>query len=211
MSLNRIHTHLGRLMAVWIAAAGLMAAEHHARSSQAASPSPAHLFTATKRDKKLFTTTDENGRYSFADLSTVPGRSRSRCWASPSSPMRSVPPSTRRRRNGSQVPADERHHGASASAAAPAKPADAAGTPAPVTAAVTAPVTNQATAPVTAPATNQAATAPAAASKAAAKGPAAGRGQQANAARGTQGGRGQSAANGGRPSLVAANSYQRWM
>src|ERR1035438_1594161 len=29
MALNRIHTHLGRLLAVWITATGLMAAEHH--------------------------------------------------------------------------------------------------------------------------------------------------------------------------------------
>src|ERR1035437_6730822 len=69
MALNRIHTHLGRLLAVWIAVAGLMAAEHHGTIKFGGLPVPGASVTATKGDKKLATTTDENGRYAFADLS----------------------------------------------------------------------------------------------------------------------------------------------
>ena len=68
MALNRIHTHFGRLLAVWIAVAGLMAAEHHGTVKSGGLPVPGASVTATKGDKKLYTTTDENGRYSFADL-----------------------------------------------------------------------------------------------------------------------------------------------
>ncbi len=71
-----------------------------------------------------------------------------------------------------------------ASAPTPAKPAEASATPAPATAT------------------------PAAAAKPAANGTPA-RGQQANAGRETQGGRGQNAANGGRPSLLQSNGFQR--
>ena len=68
MALNRIHTHFGRLLAVWIAVAGLMAAEHHGTIKSGGLPVPGASVTAIKGDKKLFTTTDENGRYAFADL-----------------------------------------------------------------------------------------------------------------------------------------------
>ncbi len=68
MALNRIHTNLGRLLAVWIAVAGLMAAEHHGTVKSGGLPVPGASITATKGDKKLYTTTDENGRYTFADL-----------------------------------------------------------------------------------------------------------------------------------------------
>src|SRR6185369_7627135 len=68
MALNRIHTHLGRLLAVWVAVAGLMAAEHHGVIKSGGLPVPGASVTATKGDKKLYTTSDENGRYSFADL-----------------------------------------------------------------------------------------------------------------------------------------------
>src|SRR5664279_4406224 len=68
MSLNRIHTHLGRLLAAWIAVAGLMAAEHHGTIKFGGLPVPGASVTATKGDKKVVTTTDENGRYTFADL-----------------------------------------------------------------------------------------------------------------------------------------------
>ena len=69
MSLNRIHTHLGRFLAVWITVAGLLAAEHHGTVKFGGLPVPGASVTAIKGDKKLLTTTDENGRYSFADLS----------------------------------------------------------------------------------------------------------------------------------------------
>src|ERR1035438_10443001 len=68
MALNRIHTHLGRLLAVWITATGLMAAEHHGTVKAGGLPVPGANVTATKGDKKLATTTDENGRYAFTDL-----------------------------------------------------------------------------------------------------------------------------------------------
>src|ERR1039457_3374998 len=68
MSLNRIHTHLGRFLAVWITVAGLLAAEHHGTVKFGGLPVPGASVTAIKGDKKLLTTTDENGRYSFADL-----------------------------------------------------------------------------------------------------------------------------------------------
>src|ERR1035437_451786 len=69
MSLNRIHTRLGRLLAAWIAVAGLLAAEHHGTIKFGGLPVPGATVTASKGDKKLATTTDENGRYAFADLS----------------------------------------------------------------------------------------------------------------------------------------------
>src|ERR1035437_4564809 len=69
MALNRIHNYLGRFLAVWITVAGLMAAEHHGTVKCGALPIPGASVTAIKGDKKLFTTTDVNGRYSFADLS----------------------------------------------------------------------------------------------------------------------------------------------
>ncbi len=68
MVLNRIYTYLGRLLAVWIAVAALMAAEHHGTIKSGGLPVPGASVTATKGDKKLATTTDENGRYAFADL-----------------------------------------------------------------------------------------------------------------------------------------------
>src|SRR3954447_334558 len=68
MALHRIHTYLGRLLAVWAAVAGLMAAEHHGVIKSGGLPVPGASITATQGDKKLHTTSDENGRYSFADL-----------------------------------------------------------------------------------------------------------------------------------------------
>ena len=195
MALNRIHNYLGRFLAVWITVAGLMAAEHHGTVKCGGLPVPGASVTAIQGDKKLLTTTDENGRYSFADLSDgawtievemlgfaklsnevgVAFDAPAAEWNFKFLPMNAImaPPA---------VPAT--------ASAAPAKPADA-----PVTAPVATPVTAQTTVSAAAP------------SKPAANGPVA-RGQQANAARGPQGGRGQNGAN-GRPSLVAANGYQR--
>ena len=68
MELHKIHTYLGRLLAAWIAVAGLSAAEHHGTVKSGGLPVPGASVTAIKGDKKLYTTTDENGRYSFADL-----------------------------------------------------------------------------------------------------------------------------------------------
>ena len=68
MALNRIHIHFGRIMAAWIAVAGLMAAEHHGTVKSGGLAVPGATITATNGDKKHVTTTDENGRYSFANL-----------------------------------------------------------------------------------------------------------------------------------------------
>ena len=163
----------------------MMAAEHHGTVKFGGLPVPGASVTAIQGDKKLLTTTDENGRYSFADLSNgawtievemlgfaklskevgVAFDAPTAEWSFQFLPMSAI--------MAAPVTA------VTAVTAATAKPADAAGTPAPLAT----PVTAQATAP-------------------------AARGQQANAARGTQGGRGQNGAN-GRPSLVAANGYQR--
>ena len=114
MALNRIHTHLGRLLAVWIAVAGLMAAEHHGTVKFGGLPVPGATVTATKGDKKLVTTTDENGRYAFADLSDGAVDDRGRDAGLRQALERGR---DRLRRAGagmeSQVPADERHHGGS--------------------------------------------------------------------------------------------------
>ena len=188
MALNRIHTLLGRSLALWIAVAGLMAAEHHGTVKCGSLPIPGASVTAVRGDKKLFTTTDENGRYSFADLSDgawtievemlgfaklskevgVAFDAPVAEWSLKFLPMSAI----------MATPATPATAGA-----APPKPADASGTPA----------------PVTAPQTTQTTTAAAATPKPAASGP---------AARPTQGGRGQNGAN-GRPSLVPANGYQR--
>jgi trimeric autotransporter adhesin len=196
MALNRIHTHLGRLFAVWIAVAGLMAAEHHGTIKFGGLPVPGATVTATKGDQKLFTTTDENGRYAFPDLADgawtievemlgfaklsnevgIAFDAPSPEWNLQFLPMSAImkPPAA--------APA-------AASAATPAKPADPAAAPASVTPAT-----------VTAPAVTQAAAAPAAAKPAA--GGSAARGQRANA------GRGQTGTN-GRPSLLEAGGFQR--
>ena len=68
MELHKLHTYFGRLLAAWIAVAGLSAAEHHGTVKSGGLPVPGASVTAIKGDKKLYTTTDENGRYSFADL-----------------------------------------------------------------------------------------------------------------------------------------------
>ena len=68
MALNRIHTYFGRALAAWIAVAGLLAAEHHGTVKSGGLPVPGATITATHGDKKHVTTTDENGRYAFADL-----------------------------------------------------------------------------------------------------------------------------------------------
>src|SRR4030095_2221453 len=68
MALNRIPIHLRRLLAVLLAVAGVTAAQHHGVIKSGGLPVPGASVTATKGDKKLYTTSDENGRYSFIDL-----------------------------------------------------------------------------------------------------------------------------------------------
>ena len=120
MELHRIHTYFGRLLAAWIAVAGLLAAEHHGTVKSGGLPVPGASVTAIKGDKKLYTTTDENGRYSFADLAdgswTIEvemlgfakvSNEVGVAFDAPASGMES------------QVPVDERHHGGRRAAATP--------------------------------------------------------------------------------------------
>src|SRR5260370_42576194 len=68
MALNPIHTHLGRVLAAWITVSGLMASEHHGVVKSGGLPIPGATITATMGDKKVVTTSDDNGVYAFPDL-----------------------------------------------------------------------------------------------------------------------------------------------
>ncbi|MBS1853808.1 MAG: TonB-dependent receptor [Acidobacteria bacterium] len=68
MALNQMRNHAGRVLLIWLAVASLLASEHHGTVKSGGLPLPGVTVTATQGDKKLVTTTDENGRYSFADL-----------------------------------------------------------------------------------------------------------------------------------------------
>ena len=197
MALNRIHTHLGRLLAVWVAVAGLMAAEHHGVIKSGGLPVPGASITATKGDKKLFTTSDENGRYSFADLEdgswTIEVEMLGFAKLSNEVGIAFDAPSPEWNLKFLSMSAITA--AAAAPAPAPSAPANPpASSPAPATAKPSETVeTAKAASPATAPK------------------PAANAGtsrQQANGARGTQGGRGQNGAN-GRPSLLQSNGFQR--
>ncbi len=194
MPLNRIFTPLGRLLAAWIAVSGLIAAEHHGTVKFGGLPVPGASVTVTKGDKKLVTTSDENGRYAFADLSDgtwkldiemlgfaklskeigIAFDAPAAEWTLSFLPLNAImaPP-------------------AAAATPAPAAPPAAATAPAATTAAATDKPAAAKPAAATTPTTPATAAAPAT-----------GRG---GAGRGTQGGgRGQQGANGGRPSLLAA-------
>ena len=177
-------------MAVWIAVVGLKAAEHHGTVKCGDLPVPGASVTAIQGDKKLLTTTDENGRYSFADVSDG-------AWTIEVE-MLGFAKLSKEVGVAFDAPAAEWN--------LKFLPMSAIIAPTPSATASTAPATAPVTGPVTAPVTAQAPSAATASPKAAATGPAA-RGQRANAARGTQGGR-QNGAN-GRPSLLAPNDYQR--
>src|ERR1019366_8357115 len=147
MSLNRIHTRLGRLLAAWIAVAGLMAAEHHGTIKFGGLPVPGATVTASKGDKKLATTTDENGRYAFADLSdgawTIEVEMLG--FAKLSNEVGVAFDAPAPEWNLKFLPMSAIMAPPAAPSATPAKPADAASTPpAGTPAAVTPPVTNQA-------------------------------------------------------------------
>src|SRR5271157_3383610 len=200
MAANSLFKHLGRLMAACIAVSGLLAAEHHGTVKSGGLTVPGATVTATQGDKKLVTTSDDDGAYSFPELAdgtwTIDvemlgfGKlTRDVGIASDAPPadwdLKLLPPGA----NLAPTPA------------APAAPAVV--TPAPPTTAAAAPATPAtpatATAAPTAPATTTATATPKAAPAAKPQG----RGNQ-TAARGTQ------AANGGRPSLTQAMaSYQR--
>ena len=68
MAANRIFNTLGRALAVWMAVTGLMAAEHRGTVKSGGVPLPGVTVTATSGDKKITTTTDDNGAYAFPNL-----------------------------------------------------------------------------------------------------------------------------------------------
>ena len=68
MALQRISHSAGRVLLVWCTVAALIASEHHGIVKSAGLPVPGATVTATQGDKKHVTTSDENGRYAFADL-----------------------------------------------------------------------------------------------------------------------------------------------
>ena len=68
MRRNRIFMHLGRLLAACVAVTGLLASEHHGVVKSGGLPLPGATVTAIQGDKKLTTTTDDQGAYSFPDL-----------------------------------------------------------------------------------------------------------------------------------------------
>jgi len=68
MAVNRIYTTLGRLLAACIAVTGLVASEQHGVVKSGGLPIPGATVTAIQGDKKIVTTTDEQGTYSFPDL-----------------------------------------------------------------------------------------------------------------------------------------------
>jgi hypothetical protein len=55
-------------MAACVAVSGLMAAEHHGAVKSGGLPIPGVTITATQGDKKIVTTTDDQGAYSFPEL-----------------------------------------------------------------------------------------------------------------------------------------------
>ena len=191
MALNRIPTYFLRLLAVCVAVAGLMAAEHHGVVKSAGLPVPGATVTATKGDQKLTTTTDENGRYAFPELADGAWKIEVEMlgFATLSNEVGIA----------FNAPAPEwnlKFLSMSAILSPPSAPA------APATAAPEKSATPATPPPV---ATATAAPKPATPAPAAPNGRG---GQQANGARGGQNGRGQgTAANGGRPSLLGG--FQR--
>ena len=69
MAANRLFPHLWRLLPVaCLTLTGLLAAEHHGVVKSGGLPVPGATITATHGDKKIVTTTDDTGYYSFPEL-----------------------------------------------------------------------------------------------------------------------------------------------
>jgi len=68
MALNRFTPHILRVLAVLLAVSGMVASEHHGVVKSGGLPVPGATVMATQGDQRQVTTTDETGRYSFADL-----------------------------------------------------------------------------------------------------------------------------------------------
>ena len=65
---DTVNRKLGRLVAVCLAVTQLLASEHHGIVQSGGLPIPGATVTAAQGDKKLATTTDEQGAYSFPNL-----------------------------------------------------------------------------------------------------------------------------------------------
>ncbi len=68
MAANRFLKHLGRVLAICLALAGLSASEHQGVVKSGGEAVPGATVTATQGDKKFVTTTDDQGAYTFPDL-----------------------------------------------------------------------------------------------------------------------------------------------
>ncbi len=68
MAAHRIFKHFGRILVACLAVVALVASEHHGVVKSNGVPVPGATVTATQGDKKLTTTTDDQGIYSFDDL-----------------------------------------------------------------------------------------------------------------------------------------------
>jgi len=68
MPRNPLYFYLGCLLAAYCLATGLLASEHHGTVTANGLPVPGAAVTAVKGDKKVVTTTDEKGVYSFSNL-----------------------------------------------------------------------------------------------------------------------------------------------
>jgi hypothetical protein len=68
ISATRVLIHIGRLAAVCVATAALMASEYRGSVKAVGLPLPGATVTATQGDKQVSTTTDERGAFRFADL-----------------------------------------------------------------------------------------------------------------------------------------------
>src|SRR5882724_5341151 len=68
MAAKPIYIHLGRFIVACIAVTGLLASEHHGIVKSGGLPVPGVTVIATMGDKKVATTTDDNGAYGFPNL-----------------------------------------------------------------------------------------------------------------------------------------------
>ena len=208
MAANRVFNILGRALAVWMAVTGLMASEQRGTVQSGGVPLPGVTVTAVSGDKKVTTTTDDNGVYLFPNLADGVWTLRLEMlgFGSITKEIGVEPDAPAAQFEMHLLSAAEIKAAVAAATAPPA-------TPAPAAPAVTA--GNQAPAPAAAPAA-VAAPAPAAApAAAAAPAPAPAQAAAASAkpvtaaaAANGRGARGQP--NGGRPSLTqAVGGYQR--
>ncbi|HUP03088.1 MAG TPA: carboxypeptidase-like regulatory domain-containing protein, partial [Bryobacteraceae bacterium] len=200
------------LTALWLAAAVLYAAEQHGTVKSGSLPIPGATITATMDDKKLVTTTDDQGNYTFPDIDTGVWKmtvemlgfesQTKQIGVSPDAPS---PQWDLKLLDQAGLTAQLDAKTAAAAAAAPPAAAPAVSAPAPAASAAATPAPASA-----APAAASSAAAPASAqgaSQAAAngRGGRGARGQAAQAANGRgSNGRGGANNNNGRPSLLGA-------